>query len=602
MDVREFLDFGDKRDLLRFTTLGNVDDGKSTLIGRLLADSRHVYDDHLSSLRKDSKKWGTRGDGIEFSLLLDGLRAEREQGITIDVAYRYFFTPRRKFIIADNPGHVQYTRNMATGASTANLAVILVDAVKGLTVQSKRHAFIASLLGIKHFVIAVNKMDLVEYSEEVFIAIRDEFTEFTRKMAVYDLHFIPISAIHGENVVKKSRKMGWYSGDPLLSTLENVHIASDVNLIDMRFPVQFVQRPTPDFRGFSGSLASGVIRRGDEVLVLPSGRRTRVKSIITFDGELDEAFIPMAITVVLDDEIDVSRGDMLVHPMNVPNISNAFEAIVIWMNDEPFRTGKQYLLKHTSHLLPGTGEEISYGIDVDTLHRVPARTLRLNEIGRVRFHLTQPVYFDDYSKNRLTGSFILIDRLTYATVGAGIINDRPHTLSPVVRTGPAAPEEGTSLARSIAEGVSSAERTQRFGHRPLIIALRGGEDSVLSCAASLERILFEGGIAVHVIQRRSFGGNVSKEECEQSLATLADILEMCRHAGLVTVVPLIEGKESDSDASIDVHFLDISGDIREVPAHPESKGSRKPDRSLEAQESSFREIAGEIIRKIRVAR
>jgi bifunctional enzyme CysN/CysC len=411
-------------ELLRFATAGSVDDGKSTLIGRLLHDSKSIFEDQLEHVVRTSER---RGDGyVNLALLTDGLRAEREQGITIDVAYRYFATPRRKFIISDTPGHVQYTRNMITGASNSDLSLILVDARKGLTQQTRRHAFISSLLQIPHMVVCINKMDLVEFDESVFERLIDEFGEWACKLDVGDLSFIPISALHGDNVVERSTRMPWYQGPPLLYHLEHVHIASDRNLIDTRFPVQWVVRPHSeqhhDYRGYAGQVAGGVLKVGDEVLVMPGGRTSRIAGIDTADRELEEAFPPMSITLRLEDELDVSRGDMICRPHNQPTVARELDAMVCWMAEEPLRVRGRYLIKHTTRTAKVLVEEIQYRVDVDTLHRGDSGgQLELNDIGRLRLRSGAPLLVDPYSRNRTTGSFILIDEATNDTVGAGMV-------------------------------------------------------------------------------------------------------------------------------------------------------------------------------------
>jgi len=409
---------------LRFTTAGSVDDGKSTLIGRLLYDSKQVFQDQYDAVERTSTE---RGDGyVNLALLTDGLRAEREQGITIDVAYRYFHTPRRKFIIADTPGHEQYTRNMVTGASTADLALILVDARKGVLEQSRRHAFIASLLRIPHLVVCVNKMDLVDFDEAVFDAIRDEFTGWAAKLDIHDMTFIPISALHGDNVVERSARMKWYDGPSLLYHLEHVHVASDRNLQDARFPVQWVTRPMSDelhdYRGYAGEGASGVLRTGDEVVVLPSGKSSRIAGIDTFDGELDEAYPPLSVTLRLEDDIDVSRGDMICRPQNRPVEARDIDAMVCWMAERPLSPSSRYRIKHTSRTALAKVDQVIYRIDVNSLHREEqAESLELNEIGKLRLRLSSPLFVDEYRRNRTTGSFILIDESTNDTVGAGMV-------------------------------------------------------------------------------------------------------------------------------------------------------------------------------------
>ena len=412
-------------ELLRLATAGSVDDGKSTLIGRLLYDSKSIFEDQMESIEATSL---ARGDEqVNLALLTDGLRAEREQGITIDVAYRYFATPRRKFIIADTPGHTQYTRNMVTGASTADLAIILIDARKGVLEQSRRHAFIASLLGIPHLVLAVNKMDLVDYAEERFEEVREEFTEFATKLNVTDLTFIPMSALKGDNVVDRSANMPWYQGTTLLHHLEEVHIASDRNMMDARFPVQYVIRPQStehhDYRGYAGTVAGGVMRPGDDVMVLPSGFTSTISSIETADGPVEQAFAPMAVTVRIDDEIDISRGDMLCRPNNQPTVGQDIEAMVCWMSDaSQLRPGAKLAIKHTTKWARALVKDLRYGLDINTLSRdVDATEIGLNEIGRVALRTTQPLFYDEYRRNRATGSFILVDENTHVTVGAGMI-------------------------------------------------------------------------------------------------------------------------------------------------------------------------------------
>ncbi len=411
-------------EILRFATAGSVDDGKSTLIGRLLYDSKAIFEDQLESTVKASEK---RGMEIDLSLLTDGLRAEREQGITIDVAYRYFATPKRKFIIADTPGHTQYTRNMVTGASTADVALILIDARNGVIEQSRRHSFIASLLRIPHIVVCVNKMDLVDYSEETFNEVREEFREFAMRLDVPDLSFIPVSALAGDNVVDKSENMDWYDGPTLLSHLETLHTASDRNMVDVRFPVQYVIRPMSDeyhdYRGYAGSVAGGVMKPGDDVVVLPSGFESTIKSIDTLDGPVDEAFAPMAVTIRLDDEIDISRGDMICRPNNQPIVSQDIDAMVCWMDEtQTLSPRKKYAIKHTSRTGRVMIKDINYRLDINTLHRDEEATeITLNEIGRISFRSTLPLFVDEYRRNRETGSFVLVDEATNSTVAAGMI-------------------------------------------------------------------------------------------------------------------------------------------------------------------------------------
>ena len=504
--ITEFLDSTARTSLLRFTTAGSVDDGKSTLIGRLLYDSKGVYEDQLASVRKATRN--VSANGLDLSLLTDGLRAEREQGITIDVAYRYFSTPKRKFIIADTPGHEQYTRNMATGASTADLAIVLIDARYGVLPQSRRHAFIASLLNIPHLAVAVNKMDLVEFREDVFTAIRDDFGAFAQQLELGEITFIPISALDGDNVVVPSRRTPWYTGPSLLDHLETVPISRDRNLADLRFPVQYVIRPNLDFRGFAGQICSGVIRRGDPITVLPGGRTSRVKSIVTWEGELEEAFAPMSVTVCLEDEIDVSRGDMLVHPYNQPHAVRRFDANIVWMNQKPLSPNRPYLLKHTTQVAQARVREIRARIDVNTLERVPAAGLDLNEIGTAAVESQRLLFFDPYRRNRATGSFILIDPITNETVGAGMIQHAHQALGPAGR-------------------VTEAERQLARGHAPLAIALNGGDPELVW---ALERRLFDHGYAVHAINQ--------PENLRQAVRTALE-------AGLVAIVAIREAPERE---------------------------------------------------------
>ena len=505
--ITEFLESTARTGLLRFTTAGSVDDGKSTLIGRLLYDSKGVYEDQLAGVRKATRN--VTANGLDLSLLTDGLRAEREQGITIDVAYRYFSTPKRKFIIADTPGHEQYTRNMATGASTADLAIVLIDARYGVLPQSRRHAFIASLLGIPHIVVTVNKMDLVDFRKDVFTAIRDEFQAFARQIDCGELTFIPLSALEGDNVVTRSRRMPWYQGPALLDHLETVPIASYSNLTSLRFPVQYVIRPNLDFRGFAGQVASGVMRRGDALTVLPSGRTSRVKSIVTWDGELEEAFAPMSVTVCLEDEIDISRGDMLVRSDDLPHAGRRFDATVVWMNQKPLAPNRPYLIKQATQIAQARIREIRARIDVNTLAHQPAGELALNEIGIVAVEAQRPLFFDPYRHNRATGSFILIDAITNETVGAGMVLQAHQATGPAGR-------------------VTQAERAAARGHGAMVIALEGGDPEV---GWALERRLFDHGYAVHVIHE--------PEDLNQALRTSLE-------AGLLVIVTIQTSEDRDA--------------------------------------------------------
>ena len=419
-EMKGYLDM----ELLRFTTAGSVDDGKSTLIGRLLYDSKAIFEDQMALLEETSKQRGE--EGVNLALLTDGLRSEREQGITIDVAYRYFATPKRKFIIADTPGHIQYTRNMVTGASTANLALLLVDARHGVIEQTKRHAFIASLLQIPHIAVCINKMDLVDHSKEAFDKIKKEFEDFATKLEIKDVRFIPISALNGDNVVDRSTNMGWYDGSTLMHLLENIHIGSDQNHVDCRFPVQFVVRPQskehPDYRGYAGRIEGGVFKPGDEVTVLPSGFTSKIKSIDTFDGEVAEAFSPMSVCMTLTDNIDISRGDMLVRENNKPTIDQDIDVMICWMNEKKMIPKGKYTIRHTSQTARCIIKEVKYKMDINTLHRMEdEKDIGLNDIGRITIRTTKPLFFDSYRRNRNTGSIILVDEATNETVAAGMV-------------------------------------------------------------------------------------------------------------------------------------------------------------------------------------
>lgn len=422
LNIKEYLDADERKSLLRLLTAGSVDDGKSTLIGRLLFDSKKLYEDQLQALERDSKRVGNAGAGeIDYALLLDGLKAEREEGITIDVAYRYFSTNQRKFIIADTPGHEQYTRNMITGGSTANLAIILVDARTGVITQTRRHTFLVSLLGIKHIVLAVNKMDLVDYSEEVFNKIKQEYLQLTTQLGIEDVTCFPLSAKVGDNVVEKSDKTPWYEGTSLLQYLETVPIDRDRNMNDFRFPVQYVLRPNLDFRGFSGKVASGIIRKGDTVMALPSKKTSRVKSIVTYEGELDYAFCPQCVTITLEDEIDISRGEMLVKPDNLPFIGRNIQTKLVWMDEEPMNRNKQFFLKIGTNTTRATINAVDYRIDINTMEQLEGKDFCLNEIGQVQITTAKTLFFDDYKQNRATGAFVLIDPITNNTCAVGMI-------------------------------------------------------------------------------------------------------------------------------------------------------------------------------------
>ena len=519
-----------------------MDDGKSTLIGRLLHDTRMIYEDQLAAVERDSVRFGTTG-GVDLALLTDGLKAEREQGITIDVAYRYFSTDRRKFIIADTPGHEQYTRNMATGASTCHVAIILIDARHGVMTQTRRHSFIVSLLGIKHVLVAINKMDLVDYAEEVFEQIKRDYTGFVAKLGISDVQFIPISALHGDNVVDKSRAMPWYLGAPLLTHLETVHIASDGNLADLRVPVQYVLRPNLDFRGFAGTIASGVLRRGDEVTALPSGRKSKVKAIVTYDAELDEAFAPMAVTVTLEDEIDVSRGDMLVHPGNTPHVSSLIEAMVVWMAEKPFTSGRSYWIKQTTRTVAGQIAELRYGVDVNTLEKHPATQLQMNEVGHVVLELNQPIAYDPYKINPATGAFIVIDRITNNTVGAGMILEHAERRTGGDLWGHAPVADRLDRRGSL---VSLAEREQRLQQRGATIMLFGLTGSgKASIAYALEKKLFDAGRTVTVLHGPDLRQGLTRDlgftadERSENLRRSFEVARILNDTGLICVCAFV---------------------------------------------------------------
>lgn len=419
-DISAYLKQHENKELLRFITCGSVDDGKSTLIGRLLHDSKLIFEDHLKAIENESKTIGSAGNKIDLALLVDGLQSEREQGITIDVAYRYFATDVRKFIIADTPGHEQYTRNMATGASTADLAIILIDARHGVQVQTKRHSFITSLLGIKNIIVAVNKMDLVDFSEARFEEIKAEYLEFAKDLKITNPDFVPMSALDGDNVVKRSEKTPWYKGETLIEKLEGVDLTKEISKT-FRFPVQYVNRPDLTFRGFAGTVAGGSIEVGEEIVALPSGKTSRVKEIVTFDGNLERAFEKQAVTITLEDEIDISRGDLIVKAGEAPEVSKDLDVNIVWMNEEPLKTGTRYLIKRGTKVTNGFFDEIYYNQDVNTLEKVNADTLKLNEIGLGRLAVEEELAFDSYDENRQTGSFIVIDKISNATVAAGMI-------------------------------------------------------------------------------------------------------------------------------------------------------------------------------------
>ncbi|MDO9106926.1 MAG: sulfate adenylyltransferase subunit CysN [Methylovulum sp.] len=512
-DINAYLAQHERKELLRFLTCGNVDDGKSTLIGRLLHDSKMIYEDQLAAVQADSVKSGTTGAGkIDLALLVDGLQAEREQGITIDVAYRYFSTATRKFIIADTPGHEQYTRNMATGASTCDLAIILIDARYGVQTQTKRHSFIASLLGIQHIIVAINKMDLVEYSEIVFNKIKQDYLKFTETLDLHDICFIPMSALDGDNVVNPSEHMAWFTGAPMMEALNSVKIVNDRNFTNARFPVQYVNRPNLDFRGFCGTVASGIFRKGDQITALPSGKSSKIKSIVTYDGDLEEAFAPMAVTLTLEDEIDISRGDMIVGVEQTPaTVADKFKANIVWMTEKALTPGRQYIIKLATRSVSGSISLIHHRIDVNTLEHHDASELQLNEIGCCTVSVNAPVVFDPYKTSRGTGSFIIIDRLSNGTVGAGMI------------TGVTDDE--------LLLSVTVDERASRFSQMATAVSLTGANSRIT--AYQLERKLFDNGHATTVL------------EAKDDVA----LIQAIKNAGLICLCP--DSSVESSDISFD---------------------------------------------------
>ncbi|HEY8220242.1 MAG TPA: sulfate adenylyltransferase subunit CysN [Methylobacter sp.] len=518
-DIDAYLAQHERKELLRFLTCGNVDDGKSTLIGRLLHDSKMIYEDQLAAVQADSAKSGTTGAGkIDLALLVDGLQAEREQGITIDVAYRYFSTATRKFIIADTPGHEQYTRNMATGASTCDLAIILIDARYGVQTQTKRHSFIASLLGIHHIIVAVNKMDLVEYSEATFNKIKQDYLDFTQSLDLQDITFIPMSALDGDNVVNPSAHMPWFTGLPLMEALNSIEIANDRNFKDARFPVQYVNRPNLDFRGFCGTVASGVFKKGDKITALPSGKSSKIKSIVTYDGELQQAFSPMAVTLTLEDEIDISRGDMIVGAEQSPaTVSDKFKATIVWMAENALAPGKQYTIKLATRSVSGSIAMIHHRIDVNTLEHHDATELQLNEIGSCTVSVNAPVVFDPYFTHKGTGAFIIIDRLTNGTVGAGMIT-------------------GGTGEESL-QPVSVEERAARFSQKATAVALAGANSKEV--AYQLERKLFDNGHATTVLETQN-----------------TSLIDAIKNAGLICICVNYSANSADIGFDTDSQGLD----------------------------------------------
>lgn len=556
-----------EKSLLRFITCGSVDDGKSTLIGRLLLDAGAIYEDQIQALQSDSQRHGTNGTAIDTALLLDGLEDERQQGITIDVAYRYFATATRKFIIADTPGHEQFTRNMATGASTADLAIILVDATKGILTQTKRHAFIVSLLGIKHVVLAVNKMDLVDYQQDVFENICDEFREFARRLDIADIRFIPISALNGDNIVQPSSNTLWHADGSLLHVLESVYVDADKNMTDFRFPVQWVNRPDAEFRGFSGTVASGTVRPGDEVIVLPSKKRSRVQRIVTMDGDLETAAADKSVTLTLEDDIDITRGDMLVRPGNLPQVARNAEVMLVWMSEQPLTAGRQYWIKTSSGRTSGEVDPVRYRVDVNTLSRQAATSLQLNEVGRCHLKLHDPICFDSYRRNRETGSFIVVDRISHETVAAGMFLDRR-----LDETGEGL-EGHNEIAglhlQTVESAVSDEERQKRFQLAPttvLITGLSGAGKSTL--AVKLEQELFQRGHTGIVLDGENLRLGLSRdlgfssEESSENLRRAAELANLINASGQFCIAAFVAPHEAMREK-----FFEIVGRERVVHVH-----------------------------------
>lgn len=538
--------------LLRFVTTGSVDDGKSTLIGRLLYETKSIYEDQYEAIEKTSKRKGLKE--TDLALLLDGLSAEREQGITIDVAHRYFETPRRKFIIADTPGHEQYTRNMVTGASTADCAIILIDARNGVLTQSRRHGFIISLLQIPHLIVAINKMDLVGYSREAYEEIVQEYQAFSDKLDIHDIMFIPVSALKGDNIVEKSKAMPWYDGATLLHHLENVHVSADRNLVDFRFPVQYVIRPHLDFRGFAGRISSGTISPGEEIVALPSGKTSTVKSVMTYDGELQEAFAPQSVVLTLHDEIDVSRGDMIVRKNNIPQVSDHFEAVICWMDDAGMSLSESYILKHTTHQVRALIQRIVYKIDVNTLHRQPANTFSLNEIGRVEIKTSLPVYFDPYKMNHGNGSFILIDPLTNHTVAAGMIRGVAKAIGEILKV-----DEGKDTVQKKSPhtvwggwNIPREEREERNQQKAMVLWFTGYSGSGKSTIAGrLEKKLFDAGYQTMLLDgdnvRHGLCGDLgfSSKDRHENIRRIGEVARLFFDTGHIVLCAFVSPFEND---------------------------------------------------------
>ena len=580
------------KDLLRFATVGSVDDGKSTLIGRLLYETSSILRDQIEALETASKKLNR--DTLDLSLITDGLRAEREQGITIDVAYRYFTTQKRRYIIADTPGHEQYTRNMVTGASTANLIILLIDAKLGIQTQSKRHAFISSLLGIPNVIVAINKMDLVDYSEQRYLELCEEYQSFCARLQLGSLQFIPISALVGDNIVNRGDNMPWYSGPTVHESLENTYVGGDTNLVDLRLPVQLVLRPDSTFRGYAGQIASGVIRKGESVSILPGNHTSKVKSLVTFEGEVDYAFAPQAITVVLEDELDISRGDVIVHSGNLPKVIREGQAILVWMSEDPLRTNHPYFLKLGSNTVRAVIPEIVFRFDPNHLHREAAETLGLNEIGRVKLETFKPLVCDEFSKNRQTGSFVIIDPSTFSTVAAGMIIDRGQGRQ-LLSDKSSATEPVSKNIVATTGGILRSDRERLLGQKSVTIWLTGLSGSGKSTVAyAIEKELASAGHLAYVID----GDNVrhglnrdlgfSPNDRKENIRRVAEVAALLNDAGVIVISSFISPYEDDRQSAgqiIGDGFMEVFIDAPiDVCENRDPKGLYKKARAGEISE------------------
>jgi len=584
-DIEAFLTRHESKELLRFVVVGSVDDGKSSLIGRLLYDSNNVYEDQLAAVKKASHQQGL---DVDLSLLTDGLKAEREQGITIDVAYRYFTTEKRKFIIADTPGHVQYTRNMATGASTANVATILIDARLGVLQQSRRHAFIASLLGIPHLLVAVNKMDLREYSKDVFETIKKDFSEFASGLGFKDVTFIPISAVKGDNVVNRSTRTPWYTGGTFLEYLDTVPITQDLNLKDFRFPVQYVLRPNLDYRGFAGRVASGVVKVGDKVTVLPSRKQSTVTSIDTYSGPIEQAFTPMSVTLRLADEVDISRGDMVVLNDNLPQSAQRFDATVVWLNERGLDPDKSYLLKHTASTTRVDIRKVHSKLNLETLKHEPVERLELNDIGKLSLQCHKPLHFDPYATNRVTGAFILIDSLSNNTVAAGMIQARDASDA----------NASDDVTRTQRSQISATERRERLGHAGAVIWLTGKPGAgKTELAYALERRLFDLGKLAMVIDPADAVS--APPAAGEASDTVIELAKRAAETGLIAITAFASPQAADRRAAAkligDSRFVEIHVEGGSLPEGMSAEAPAEPARQVSIDRAGAERAASDII-------